>query len=173
MSPESAGPAVHYHMIRGGTSKKNVTVWESGLVGGEYIKAYGHYHVTDFTETYWIVSGEGILLLQMRKKDAAGAWIDNEIESFKALRVKAGDSIAIPPFAGHLLVNTGPTWLVTTDDSPVDLSGDSASMPKHADYEAVKKMRGFAHYVVNQDGTPTLVKNPNYITVPDASISNL
>lgn len=173
MSPESDGPAIHYYMIRGGSEKKNVTVWETGTVGSEYIKAYGHYHITDFKETYWIVSGEGILLLQMRKKDAAGAWINNEIESFQALRVKAGDSITIPPFAGHLLVNTGKTWLVTVDDSPVNLSGDSASMPAHADYEAVRAMRGFAYYVVEKDGAPALVKNPTYTSMPEADIRDL
>ena len=37
-------------MIRGGTDKRNITVWEPGTVGGEYIKAYGHYHVGDLNE---------------------------------------------------------------------------------------------------------------------------
>lgn len=169
-NPDASGPAIHYYMIRGGSDKKNVTVWETGLVGEEYIKAYGHYHITDFKETYWIISGEGILLLQMRKKDATGAWIDSEIESFEALRVKAGDTITIPPFAGHLLVNTGKTWLVTSDDSPVNLTGDSASMPQHADYEAVKKMHGFAYYVIEKDGEPALVKNQQYTSLPEAII---
>jgi glucose-6-phosphate isomerase, archaeal len=170
MTPDGKGPEIHYYMIRGGSNKKNITVWETGTVGGEYIKAYGHYHITDFLETYWMIEGEGILVLQMRKKDAEGKWIDDEIESFKAVKVKAGDKIVIPPFMGHLLVNTGKTWLVTSDDSPVHLD-DSASMPAHADYEPVRKMKGFAYYVVEKDGQPTLVKNTAYKTVPDAEIS--
>lgn len=169
MKPDASGPTIHYYMIRGGSDKRNITVWESGTIGGEYIKAYGHYHVVDFKETYRILEGEGILLLQERKKDSEGHHIDNEIDSFKATRVKAGDSIEIPSFAGHLLVNTGTTWLVSSDDSPVNLN-DSASKPAHADYEPVKKLRGFAYYVIEKDGTPVLVKNPNYISVPDASI---
>ena len=64
MSPESAGPAVHYYMIRGGKDKKNITILESGTIGGEYIKTYGHYHVGDLDETYWILLGEGVALLQ-------------------------------------------------------------------------------------------------------------
>ena len=32
------GPEVHYYMIRGGKDKTNITIWETGLVGGEYIK---------------------------------------------------------------------------------------------------------------------------------------
>ena len=48
MSPDAQGPAVHYYMIRGGSKKRNITVLETGTVGGEYIKTYGHYHVFDF-----------------------------------------------------------------------------------------------------------------------------
>lgn len=172
MNPEAVGPDIHYYMIRGGSEKKNITVWENGTVGGEYIKAYGHYHIVDFKEIYWIIEGEGILLLQTRQKDENGNDIDDKIESFKALRVKAGNKIEVPSFTGHLLVNTGKTWLVTSDDSPVNLD-DSASMPAHADYEAVKKMRGFAYYVVEKDGVPTLVKNSNYSFVPEAFITDL
>jgi oxalate decarboxylase/phosphoglucose isomerase-like protein (cupin superfamily) len=133
MDPAAAGPAIHYYMIRGGSKKRNITVWETGVVGGEYIKAYGHYHVDDFIETYTILEGEGILLLQMRKKGPDGAFIDDEIEWAKAVFVKAGQVIPIPPFAGHLMINTGSTWLTTSDDSPVYFDkGDSASMPQHA-----------------------------------------
>jgi hypothetical protein len=35
-------------------------------------------------------------------------------------------------------------------------------MPGHADYEMVKKMRGFAYYVVEKEGKPSLVKNRLY-----------
>ena len=38
MHPAAAGPAVHHHMIRGGSQARNVTIWEPGTVGGEYIK---------------------------------------------------------------------------------------------------------------------------------------
>ena len=161
MNPDAQGPAVHYYMIRGGSKKRNITVWESGNVGGEYIKTYGHYHVGDLDETYWIVQGEGIALLQKMV-------VENDvpqperIEEFKAIPVKAGDSVYMPAGYGHLVVNTGAQWLVTADDSPVEGAEDSASMPGHADYEMVKKMRGFAYYIVERDGKPALVRNPLY-----------
>ncbi len=170
MEPQASGPAVHYYMIRGGSEKKNITVWESGTVGGEYIKAYGHYHIDDFKETYWIIEGSGILLMQMRKKDAAGHFIDNEIEWVKAVNVKAGDTYVIPPFAGHLMINTGPTWLVTSDDSPVYFD-DSPANPKHADYAPVKKMNGFAYYAIEKDGNVEFVKNPRYQNIPELVVS--
>ena len=177
MVPEASGPEIHYYMIRGGAVKKNITVWEAGTVGDEYIKAYGHYHVDDIKETYTILAGQGILLLQNRQKDAQGKFLDNKIESFQAIKVKAGDSIAIPPFSGHTMVNVGQTWLVTSDDSPFNVAnvvkGDSSSMPIHADYEPIKKMHGFAYYVALKNGEPTLVKNLNYSFVPEAHITEL
>lgn len=171
MNPDATGPEIHYYMIRGGKNKKNITVWETGTVGGEYIKTYGHYHVGRLDETYWVVNGEGIVLLQTRKLDAQGNPIDDEIESFKAIRVKAGDSVFIPSGTGHLVANTGKTWLVTVDDSPVNFEEvDPVSLPGHADYEPIKKLQGFAYYVVEDNGKPRLVKNAKYKVVPEASI---
>lgn len=174
MDPEALGPEIHYYMIRGGKDKTNVTVWETGTVGGEYIKTYGHYHIGDLDETYWVVAGEGIVLMQTRKLDASGQPIDDEIENFKAIAVKAGDSVFIPSGVGHLVVNTGKTWLVTVDDSPVNFEEvDPVSLPGHADYEPLKKLHGFAYYVVEENGRPKLAKNPHYKIVPSAEVINL
>ena len=169
MYPEAEGPQIHYYMIRGGSDKTNVTIWEVGTVGGEYIKTYGHYHIGQLDETYWILEGEGIVLLQLRKTDSAGNPVDDEIESFTAIPVKEGDSIFIPAGTGHLVINTGKVWLVTRDDSPVNFAElDPVSLPGHADYEPFKKLHGFAYYVVEENGKPALVKNPEYKVVPEA-----
>ncbi len=171
MNPEAAGPEIHYYMIRGGVDKKNITVWESGTVGGEYIKTYGHYHVGQLDETYWVIYGEGIVLLQTRKNDENGNPIDDEIDTFQAIKVKSGDHVFIPSGTGHLVVNIGKTWLVTADDSPVNFEEvDPVSLPGHADYESVKKLQGFAYYVVEENGSPKLVKNNKYKIVPQVSI---
>lgn len=169
MHPEAPGPAVHYYMIRGGSEKRNITVWESGTVGGEYIKTYGHYHVGDLDETYTILAGEGVALLQKLVVENGVPQIDR-VEEFKAIKVRPGDSVYMPPGYGHLLVNTGPTWFITSDDSPVFGADDSASMPGHADYEMVRQMRGFAYYVVEKDGAPSLVPNPLYKEVRKAEL---
>lgn len=173
MDPKSVGPDVHYFMIRGGSKKKNITIWESGLVGEEYIKTYGHYHVRDFLETYTVLEGEGIILLQERKLDANKNPINDEVSYVKAIFVKAGSVVPIPERAGHLALNTGDTWFVTSDDSPVNFDkAKEAAWPKHADYEPIKKMHGFAYYVVNKNGKPTFVKNKNYKNVPEIIIEN-
>jgi glucose-6-phosphate isomerase len=169
MDPNAEGPSVHYYMIRGGKDQRNVTVWEPGLVGGEYIKTYGHYHVGDLTETYWILFGEGVVLKQKLKGEDPSV-----VEAFTAIPVRAGDSVFMQSGEGHLAVNTGATYFVTVDDSPVHFDDpDPAGLPGHADYEPVKKMKGFAYYVVEKDGAPALKRNPLYNGVEKADFGGL
>jgi len=169
LHPDAEGPEIHYYMIRGGKDKKNITVWETGTGGGEYIKTYGHYHVGEIDETYWVIAGEGVVLLQNRTMDVKGEPTDDEIETFYAIKVKQGDSVFIPSGTGHLAVNTGKVWFVTSDDSPVNFDEvDPVSLPGHADYEPVKKLKGFAYYLVEENSEMKLVKNGNYKVVPEA-----
>ena len=166
--PDAPGPETHYYMIRGGSDKKNITVWESGTVGGEYIKTYGHYHVDDLPETYWILEGEGIALLQKRSDSAPDA-----LEEFKVVPVKAGDVLNIPIRYGHLVVNVGKTFFTTSDDSPVNFGNDSASMPAHADYKPVQALGGFAYFVVEHEGKPALVRNKKYTSIGTEDLAGL
>jgi glucose-6-phosphate isomerase len=171
MDPSAPGSEVQYHMVRGGSNQRNITIWEPGKIGGEYIKTYGHYHVGDLDETYWVIFGEGIALLQKRAEDASGNPIDNEIAEAYAVFVKPGDHLFIPSSWGHLVVNISDTYFVTADDSPVNFDEENpVTFPGHADYEAVKKMRGFCYYIVEKDGKPTLVKNPKYKKIPQIQI---
>jgi oxalate decarboxylase/phosphoglucose isomerase-like protein (cupin superfamily) len=162
MDPEAPGPAVHYYMIRGGSEQKNITVWEPGTVGDEYIKTFGHYHVGKLDETYWVIYGQGVILMQkLEEKD--GEWVPERVTEFKAVQVQAGDAQFIPAGHGHLALNTGDTYFVTADDSPVNFEEkDPVSLPGHADYKRVEEMHGFAYYVVERDGKPALIKNPRY-----------
>lgn len=171
MDPAALGPAVLYHMVRGGSNQRNITIWEPGLVGEEYIKTYGHYHVGDLDETYWVIFGEGIALLQKRAEDASGNPIDDEIEKAYAVHIKEGEHLFIPSGWGHLVANISKTYFVTADDSPVNFDEENpVAFPGHADYEAVKKMQGFCYYIIEKDGKPALVKNPKYKKVPEAEI---
>jgi glucose-6-phosphate isomerase, archaeal len=172
MNLDAPGPAIHYYMVRGGSKKRNITVMEVGTVGGEYIKTYGHYHVGQLDETYWFVQGEGIVL-QQKLIEENGKSIPDRVEEFNAIPVKAGDSAYMPPKYGHLILNTGKEWMVMVDDSPVEGTQDSASMPGHADYELVKQMRGFAYYVVEKDGKPALVPNKLYKEVKKTDFGGL
>lgn len=171
LSPKSQGPEAHYFMIRGGNKKGNITVWQSGRVGDEYIKTYGHYHVSDFEEVYEVLAGEGILLLQERKTNSDGTPVDDEVSAVKAIFVKKGNKISIPKRAGHMMANIGTDWLVTRDNSPLENEmREVAAWPMHADYAPIKKLHGFAYYIVDKDGTPFFVKNPNYKNTPELII---
>ncbi|KKP67505.1 MAG: hypothetical protein UR68_C0043G0007 [Candidatus Roizmanbacteria bacterium GW2011_GWA2_35_19] len=175
MDPLGVGPAIHYYMIRGGKEQRNITVWEAGTVSSEYIKTYGHYHVGNLDENYWIIHGEGIALLQKLVVDEKGQMVADRVEEFKAITVKTGDKIYMPSGYGHLLVNTGRTYFVTADDSPVSFEDkvDEASMPGHADYELVKIMQGFSYYVVENNGKPALKKNPKYKEIKSQDLGGL
>jgi glucose-6-phosphate isomerase len=151
MNPSAPGPVIHYYMIRGGVDQKNITVWEPGTIDGEYIKTYGHYHVGKLDETYWILFGEGVALLQKLAVGENGNMIPDVVEEFKAMRVKQGDSVYMPPGYGHLVANIGKTYFVTGDDSPVNFDeANAVSLPGHADYKMVQQMQGFAYYVVEK-----------------------
>lgn len=174
MDPDGVGPAIHYYMIRGGVDQKNITVWEPGTISGEYIKTYGHYHVGDLSETYWIIYGTGVALLQKLKEDSDGKIISDEVEEFKAIPVKAGDEIFMPPKYGHLVANIGTTYFGTADDSPVYFDDpDPSGLPGHADYSLVQKMRGFAYYVVEHEGRPALKRNPLYKSIQKEDLGGL
>lgn len=171
MDPSAPGPEIQYHMVRGGKDQRNITIWEPGKIAGEYIKTYGHYHVGKLDETYWIIFGEGIVLVQKRAEDTNGNPIDGEIEMAYAVRVKPGDALFIPSGWGHLVANISSTYFVTADDSPVNFDEENpVSFPGHADYEPVKNLQGFCYYIVEKDGKPTLVKNPKYKKIPEIEI---
>lgn len=174
MDPNGIAPEIHYYMIRGGSEQKNVTVWEPGTVSGEYIKTYGHYHIGELSETYWIVYGNGVALMQKLKEDENGNMLPDQVEDFRAVKIKAGDEVFMQEKYGHLLVNIGKTYLVCIDDSPVDFEErDPVSMPGHADYELVKKAKGFAYYVVEHNGKPALKKNPYYKSIEKEDLGGL
>ncbi|MDO8529237.1 MAG: glucose-6-phosphate isomerase family protein [bacterium] len=174
MDPDGVSPAIHYYMIRGGSKQKNITVWEPGTISGEYIKTYGHYHVGDLSETYQIIYGQGVVLLQRLAEDENREMVSDVVAEFKAIPVKTGDEIFMPPKFGHLVANVGNTYFATVDNSPVNFGDrDPSDFPGHADYEPVKKMRGFAYYVVEQDGKPALRKNPLYKTVQKEDLGGL
>jgi glucose-6-phosphate isomerase len=161
-------------MIRGGSEQKNITVWEPGTISGEYIKTYGHYHIGDLSETYWVLFGSGVALLQKLAENENGEMISDEVEEFKAILTEVGQEIFMPKKFGHLLVNIGETYFVTADDSPVDFEErNPASFPGHADYTLVQKMRGFAYYVVENNGKPALKRNPLYKSIKKEDLGGL
>lgn len=117
------------------------TIIYPGKVGDEYYFTKGHFHTKEAaSEVYFGISGEGIILMQ-----------DREGRAF-AEEIKPETIVYIPPGLAHRSVNTGKTELVFLAIYPSD-SGH--------DYESIRKT-GFSKIIVERDGKPVIIDNPNY-----------
>jgi len=149
--PKAEGPENAYYMMRG---KPNITIWEPGSYGSEFNKAYGHYHVHNEPETYQVLFGTGVGILQHRNEN-------NEVDEVRLVKAKAGDTVKVPPGAwGHAFANVGETYFITSDDAPSDAS--------HAqnDYLPIKETGGMAYFIINEGGEVKIVPNPKYKNLP-------
>jgi len=143
MNPEAYGPEDVYVMVRG---NPNITVLVPGKVGREFTKTHGHYHKDDRRETYKVLFGEGKMLIQNRGAD-----------NVKLLEMKVGEEVIVPEGCAHTMINTGDGPLITADDCPPDAEANVN------DYEPIKKKKGFAKYVVeDENGRIELIPNPAY-----------
>lgn len=121
-----------YYVFRGVVG--NITILLPGNFGGEYAKTFGHYHKHGEEEVYRVLYGNGLLLLQK-----LGEQLD-VVSDFKIIPLSEGQEITVPAGFGHALVNTSSDLLVTLDKEPASAG--------HI-YEPVKKMKGFAYYIVD------------------------
>ncbi len=151
-NPDAQGDDEIYYMIRG---NPNITVMNSGKIGKEYLKTLGHYHKHNEPETYRVLFGTALFLLQKRRNNNP-----DTIEDIKLIKAYQGDIVNIEEGYGHTMINIGSTALVTTDNAPANASQEVN------DYEPIKQMGGFAYFIIEgDDGNPKLVKNDNYKTI--------
>jgi oxalate decarboxylase/phosphoglucose isomerase-like protein (cupin superfamily) len=128
---------------------------------GEYPKTFGHYHTTQINETYHLVEGKGVLLLQKKHFDQNKNWIENMVDEVILINAEPGDEIIIRPQWGHSWSNIGPTPLLSYD------SWHEGHSPH--DYEPIEKLKGMAYYLVSENNQVKLVPNPNYQNLPQPS----
>jgi glucose-6-phosphate isomerase len=132
----------------------NLTIFPDYRLGSEYPKTYGHFHVPDYAENYRVISGRaGFLLQKMEGEKVVGL-------QFKV--VEAGEQFAVPAGWGHVAVNLGKGYLITQDDH------DPAHFEN--DYSLVKKMRGFACYLIEDGENWKAVPNPAYPNPPELTV---
>jgi glucose-6-phosphate isomerase, archaeal len=120
-----------------------ISVLEPGKVGREFFMTRGHLHQrADRPETYYCVAGHGVLLLE----SLAG--------EIKAMEMRPGSLVYVPPFWLHRSVNVGESVFATLFSYPAD-SGQN--------FEIVRQANGFKKLVVSgdEDGWQ-LVPNPRY-----------
>lgn len=141
----SADDAVTYEVIEFKADGSDIffgtTTMYPGKVGDEYFMTRGHFHArADRAEVYYTQSGEGLLLLETR---------DGEIQT---VDMKPGVAAYIPPGWAHRSINTGSRPLVFVWMTSVDAGHDYSTIAG----------KGFRCLVLEQDGKPAVVANPNY-----------
>lgn len=156
-----SGPETLYWVFNGVDPKgvwENITVTAPGKTGEEYPKTYGHYHGVDVVETYKLVAGHAIFVMQAKFIEN-GIWIPEKVSAVYLIKAIPGDEITITPELGHSWSNVGDSAMVTFDDWR---SGHQPS-----DYEPITKLKGMAYYLTEENGQVKPVVNPNYKDVPE------
>jgi glucose-6-phosphate isomerase len=137
-----------YYMYRGIKKKGNlsydITVIPPRMLGKEFVKTYGHYHLKKTQEIYIVLKGKGIFLMQKGK---------DIIEDVVAIEAKKGEKVLIPPLFGHVTINHGKKNLITANWVDQEAGHD---------YKSILKKQGACYYYT-KDGW---IKNKNYKKVP-------
>ena len=129
-----------------GSLKYNITVIKSGMLGEEFMKTAGHYHMGGQMELYNVIEGEAIFLMQKGNSE--------KIKDVYVVKAKAGQSAVIKSFYGHVTINSSAMDLKTQDWSPIETKSD---------YSMFKNLQGACYYYTKNGW----VKNPNYKIVPE------
>src|SRR3989344_281827 len=141
-----------YHMYRGIEEKDgiryDITVIGAKILGNEFPKTEGHYHVGNYQEIYTVLEGQAIYLMQKKKNG-------NEIGDVFAVKAQKGDVLVIPSNYGHMTINPSGTQELKMANW---ISSDCKS-----DYSLFEKNQGACYYYV---APGTWVKNEHYKNVP-------
>lgn len=169
MDPSASGPDVAYWMFtiaqEGKKSKwQNMTILNSDLYGSEFTKTFGHYHSVETPETYKLISGIGILMLQKRVF-GDDDYIDDQISEIYFVELKPGEEITITPEWGHSWSNIGNEPLILFDDWKEGHTDD--------EYEHITKVGGMAYFLTTDHGSPNFVKNKMYKEIPNPKWTTL
>ncbi|MFP3879364.1 MAG: glucose-6-phosphate isomerase family protein [Dehalococcoidia bacterium] len=139
-----------YYMERGLEEKDDlrydITTIPPKMLGQEFVKTKGHYHIGAFQELYIVLEGKGIFLMQKKG--------EGKIQDVYYVEAKKGECVLVPSFYGHVTINPASKTLKM---------GNWISKQYKADYESIAEKGGFAYYYT-QAGW---VKNGNYEQVPE------
>ncbi|XOB46871.1 MAG: glucose-6-phosphate isomerase family protein [Candidatus Nealsonbacteria bacterium] len=125
--------------------KYNITIIPPRMLGKEFVKTKGHYHIGKYGELYIVLKGKAIYLLQKEK--------NGKIENVYYVKAKKGDYIIVPPDYGHITINPSLEELKMADWS---------SKKCKSDYKLIERKKGGCYYYTKSGW----VKNKNYKKVP-------
>lgn len=113
-----------------------------GKIGNEYFMTKGHFHtIIDTAEVYYCLSGHGYMMLE----DPEGDW--------RCLELLPGKTVYCPKRYAHRSINVSTnealrTFFVYRSDAGHD-------------YGTIET-KGFRNILVEKDGNPIVIKNPNW-----------
>lgn len=117
------------------------TILYNGKVGDEYFMTKGHFHtILDTAEVYYLLDGEGYMVMENPEGDT--------IE----MPLSKGTVVYVPRRYAHRTVNTGDKPLVTFFVFGADAGHDYGTI----------ETKGYHKMVVEKDGKPAVVDNPNW-----------
>jgi len=130
----------------------DVTVIPPLLLGEEYVKTLGHYHLplgeaSSHPEIFQVLEGEAAFLVQKQG--------DRGVVDFSLVIAKEGEKVLVPPGRGHVLINASSRRLVV---------GHLISRNCVQTYDPYLERRGAAFYLLRGG---RLVRNPNYFSTPE------
>ena len=139
-------------LLRKNGLRYDVTVMPPLMLGEEYVKTLGHYHLPfgeadPHPEIFEVLEGEAEFLVQKQ--------CGEEVDNVTLLIAKEGEKVLAPPGRGHVIINASPRRLVV---------GHLVSRSCVEASDQYVKRRGAAFYVLTKG---RLVSNLNYSSVPE------
>jgi len=143
-----------YYIYRGikkrGSLRYDITEIPSRMLGKEFVKTKGHYHLGNYSELFKILSGEGIFLLQKEKNSKI-------IEDVYYIKAKKGNYILIPPGYAHTVINSFQKILKIAN---------WISEKCQSNYQKIEKKEGFCYFYTKLGW----IKNKNYKIIPKLKV---
>lgn len=138
-----------YYVCRGvkkeGDLRYDITVIPPRMLGKEFVKTKGNRNSNNFPELYTILKGKAIFLME---KSAGGI-----VEDVRAVKLKKGDWIIIPPDYYAVAINPSKKILKTANW----VSGKNKNI-----YKEMVEMKGACYYYTKTGW----IKNKNYKKIP-------
>lgn len=146
----------------------DITVVHSGQIGFECKKTSGHYHGWEknknhsYPEVYEVISGTALFELQKSINFDVLNPKNIKIDDIILAKVRAGQSIIVPPDYGHCSINIGTEDLIFSN---------LAYQPCEIFYDNVKYHHGLGVYVGKNENNLVFCKNPHYQTLPKVKLA--
>lgn len=147
-----------YSMYRGLEKKDilryDITVIPAKMLGLEFVKTKGHYHIGKYQEVYIVLEGKAIYLMQTLSDDKDG------IKDVYAVNAQKGDVVIIPPYYGHVTINP-------SENEDLKMANWVSDNCK-SDYSLYEKLQGACYYytLLPDSERTEWVKNKNYKNIP-------